>query len=535
MKNATNRLSRRGFLSRLSNTTALALAAPVGSSLAAETSASTGAFEVKEFGARGDGQTLDTGALQKAIDSCARSGGGTVHFPPGRYLSGTLLLRSAVTLDLEAGATLLGSPKLEHYPSIPGPVRSYTDNYTERSLIYGEHLSQVSLRGRGVIDGRGAAFKGSYKNRPYLMRLIDCQDVSVTHLTLRDSPMWVQHYLACEGVNIDGITVISRCNSNNDGIDIDGCQRVRIANCDIRSGDDAIVLKSTLDRPCKNVAITNCLLSSDCNAFKLGTESNGGFENIVLTNCAIYETRLAGIALETVDGAKLEGVTISSVSMSQARCPIFIRLGDRARPYQQGQPRPPVGSLRNVSISGVQATGADPVGCSITGLAEHPVENITLRDIRLEFTGGGKEADARKSVPEKPEAYPEYSMFGTLPAYGIYCRHARNLALEHVEVSCVTPEARPALVCDDVEQLEVSAWGAASGAGQASCLRFENVREALVYGCRAPRDAGVYLRVEGSRSSRIHLIGNDLSYASNPVETAPGTPLGAVSLNPTGP
>ena len=155
-------------------------------------------------------------------------------------------------------------------------------------------------------------------------------------LTLRNSPMWVQHYLACEGVCIDGIRVESTCNANNDGIDIDGCERVRIANCDIRSGDDALVLKSTLERPCRNVVVTNCVLSSLCNAFKLGTESNGGFENIVMSNCAIYDTRISGIALELVDGGTLEQVSISNVTMHNTRSAIFIRLGDRARPSRRG-------------------------------------------------------------------------------------------------------------------------------------------------------------------------------------------------------
>ena len=249
-----------------------------------------------------------------------------------------------MALHLEAGATLLGSPNLADYPpTIPG-LRSYADNYTERSLIYAENADRIALYGQGVIDGQGAAFKGPYKARPFLLRFVACRDVVMRDLTLQDSPMWVQHYLACEGVVIAGLTVRSRCNGNNDGIDIDGCTRVRIAHCDIRSGDDAIVLKSTLARPCRDVAVTNCILSSNCNAFKLGTESNGGFENITLSNCTMHDTRLAGIALESVDGGTLDRVTIQNVVMDQVRCPLFIRLGNRARSFQPGMAVPGLAS-----------------------------------------------------------------------------------------------------------------------------------------------------------------------------------------------
>jgi polygalacturonase len=497
---------------------------------ASQPNGSSGVFNVREYGARGDGQALDTAALQKAIDACAASGGGRVYFPPGRYLSGTLFLKSRVAVHLENGATLLGSRRLEDYPPTISKTRSYTDSYTERSLIFGEQIEHVTLEGRGEIDGQGAAFKGPYKVRPYMLRLIGCRDVVVRDLTLRDSPMWVQHYLACEGVRIEGLTVLSRCNSNNDGIDIDGCERVRIANCDIHSGDDAIVLKSTLPRACKNVVVANCVLSSDCNAFKLGTESTGGFENIALNNCTIYGTRLAGIALETVDGGTLDRVNISNVAMDNVRCPIFIRLGNRARLFTEGAPKPGMSILRNVSLSDIQAIGADPTGCSITGLPGHPVENVSLSNIRLSFAGGGKEADAQRAVEEEAEAYPEYAMFGRLPAYGFYCRHARNVRLDRVEVSAVAADARPSLVCDDVEGLRLSAWTALSGSDSGPDMRLENVRDAFVQGCGGQRTNGVFLKVGGKDSSAIRFAGATVSPTAALVETAPEVRKGAVTI-----
>jgi len=485
---------------------------------------------VRDFGAVGNGTTLDTKALQAAIDACAQAGGGSLLFPAGSYLTGSLFLKSRVTLYLEAGATILGSKKLDDYAVKLPAIRSYTDNYTERALIYGENLDDITIEGRGVIDGQGAAFKGPYKVRPYLMRIVGCRNIAVRGITLKDSPMWVQHYLACDGVLIDGIRVASRCNANNDGIDIDGCERVRIANCDIHSGDDAIVLKSTLDRPCRNVVVTNCVLSSDCNAFKLGTESNGGFENIAMSNCTIYDTRLSGIALEMVDGGTLERVSISNVTMRNVRNPIFIRLGNRARPFKEGMTPPGMGSLRHVRISDVQATGADGVGCSITGLPNHALEDVALENISIQSCGGGKAEDARREIPEQETKYPEYKMFGTLPAYGFFCRHAHGLRLSRVQVEVAEADARPSLVCQDVSELEIFAWRPARDGKADPAMILNDTREVFIHGCQAPPETAIYVRVEGKGSTKIKLLNNDLAGAARAVSLGPEVSPNAVTV-----
>jgi len=416
----------------------------------------TAVFNPSDHGAAGDGSRIDTQALQASIDACARAGGGTVLVPAGRYLCGTLFLKSNVTLHLAAGAVLAGSNRLGDYPVTTPGIRSYTDNYCERSLLYGENLENVTIEGAGTIDGQGRRFSGPYKERPFLLRLAGCRRVNVRGIAFRDSAMWVQHYLACDNVAIDGISVNSRANANNDGIDIDGCDRVRISDCDIRSGDDAIVLKSTLARPAKNIAISNCVVSSDCNAIKLGTESNGGFENIVINNCAVYDTRLSGLALECVDGGLLDRVQISNITMDGVGAPIFMRLGDRARPFEKNGPRPPAGRFRNVILRDVQAVRASRVGCAICGIPGHSIEDVTLDNIRLEFEGAGRPLHAHGAVPEYPDKYPEHTMFGVLPAYGFYCRHVRRLQFRSVRVIASRPEERPALLTDDVEGMEMS-------------------------------------------------------------------------------
>ncbi len=488
-----------------------------------------GLFAVTGFGAAGDGARMDTTAIQSAIDACARAGGGMVYFPPGRYLSGTVFLKSNVRLHLEAGAVLLGSKNLADYPATVPAFRSYTDNYTEKSLIYAERLENIAIEGRGVIDGQGESFPGPYKVRPYMLRIIQCRSVTVEGVTLKDSPMWVLHLLACDEVNVHGIRIHARVNRNNDGIDLDCCERVVISNCEIWSGDDAIVLKSTADRPCRNVTITNCVLSSLCNALKMGTESNGGFRNITITNCSVYETRLSGIALELVDGGVMDHINVSDITMEQVGAPIFIRLGNRARPFAEGGPTPGMGAMRNISIRNVQASGGNRVGCAISGIPGHPIENLSIENVRLAFVGGGTREDARREIPEFPDKYPEHSMFGTLPGYGMYCRHIRNLNLRNLSLGFAEREERHGLVCDDVEGFELSGTDIASVAAGEATVRLINVRDAFLHANRARTERQTYLQVTGAGSNRIRLAANDLDRAKKEYEASADVPAGAIN------
>ncbi len=461
-------------------------------------------FNVRSFGASGNGARLETRALQKAIDACAQAGGGTVYFPAGTYLTGTLYLKSHVTLHLAARAVLSGSRRLEDYPRTVPAVRSYTDHYTDKSLIYGEGLEQIGITGEGMLDGNGAAFFGPQIDRPFLIRLVSCREVSVQGITLRNAAMWAQHYLACDDVRLDGITVRNRCRMNNDGMDIDSCRRVRVANCDIRSEDDAIVLKSTLARRCEGIVVTNCRLSSDCNALKLGTESSGGFADVRISDCVIYDTRCSGLALEVVDGGALERVEVSNLRMYDVESPIFIRLGNRARRFKAGMTRPAIGTLRHVRIRNILATGADGIGCSITGLPKHPAEDIALENIRITFDGGGKGGRQSWHVPERPRTYPEYSMFGKLPAYGFYCRHVSGLRFEDVHLDYRKPEARPSLGCDDVAGLELAGWDGAVADRDRPGIRLIGVRNVTLHdGPKAPETGLPKIDGQGEKAKLI--------------------------------
>jgi hypothetical protein len=486
------------------------------------------------FGAKGDGKTLDTNSIQKAIDACAKAGGGTVYFPSGKYLSGTLFLKSYITLYLDAGAVLVGSKNLSDYPVTVSKIRSYTDNYTNKSLIYGEGLENIAITGRGTLDGNGASFKPSgdlrksdrfawFKARPFMIRIINCKNVLVKEVTLINSAMWLQHYLACEDVNINGITVNSRVNGNNDGIDIDGCNNVRISNCNIISGDDAIVLKSSLDKPCKNVTITNCMISSDCNAFKLGTESNGNFENITLSNCVIYDTKRSGISFEIVDGGTLDRVSVSNVTMNNVGTAIFIRLGNRARPYLENDskayfnrevaknilPKPGMGKLSNIIISNIQATNVGKTGCSITGLPLYSACNISINNVRLTFKGGGSDDLATREIEEFPDKYPSFDMFGVLPAYGFFCRHVKGLNMENIDLSYELPDCRPALYMQDVKDSRISDLKAFYEEGAESLIVIDSSQNIIISDCNAFKNIGALAAIKNG-SFGIRFINNNL-------------------------
>jgi polygalacturonase len=438
-------------------------------------SETTRQFNVTDFGAVGDGVKLNTVAIQKAIDACAAAGTGEVYFPGGTWLSGTLILKSHVTLHLADDAVLLGSTNLADYPEQIPAFRSYTDNYTTRSLIYAEKQTNIAIIGKGAIDGQGQKFPAirlPYHNRPYMIRMIECRHISLENFTIQNSPMWVQHYLACDHLNISGMTVLSReANFNNDGIDIDGCHHVRITGCYVDSEDDAMVLKSTSNRACENVSISHCTLSSLSNAIKCGTESNGGFKNIRISDCHIFDTWNSGIALAIVDGGTMDGVVISNITMNNLNNLLYIRLGNRARPFLADGPKPGPGVVKNIIINNIVATqvgnylppahtyrGFKPrfdghVPLIIAGLPEHPVENVSLSNFSIQYAGGSDLIEPTLPVPEAEESYPEYAMFGQVPASAAFCRHVKNLTLSHLNTSFLRPDHRFPLVCEDVDGL----------------------------------------------------------------------------------
>jgi polygalacturonase len=449
----------------------LAVAAPA----ARAGAPAAGRAEARDLGAVGDGKFLNTEVLNRAISILSRSGGGTLHFSAGVYRTGTLYLKSGVTLYLEPGATILGSTQLADYPENPPPRPTNRLEFGRYALISAEGQHDVGIAGRGRIDGQGSNPNFSkkdliargwlpvdaYLKRPYGLSFVHCRGVSVRDVALADLGFWCEEYLDCDNVAVVGVTVDSwKPDWNNDGIDIDGCRNVRVSGCSFRSGDDAICLKASY-RDCEGVTVTNCTASSLANGIKLGTASNGGFRNIAISNIALDGVQESGITLEIVDGGTLDGVTVQNIAMRNVTAAIFVRLGNMARSWTQGAGKPGVGVLRNVVISDIVAElsprGKPSTGGSITGLPGHPVENVSIGNVRIALRGPappGARIDPRR-VPEAEAHYPEHSMFGPLPAYGLYVRHVRGLALHNVVVTGGGSDGRPCVIFDDVGELDV--------------------------------------------------------------------------------
>ncbi len=520
-----------------------------------------GVWDVFAFGAKGDGRTMDTRAIQNAVDQCHQAGGGKVYLHSGRFLSGTIYLKDNVALYIEAGAVLLGSNNLDDYPIIPSKYPSYTGEFvTNKMLIYAEDAQNIGVLGRGLIDGRGDDWADgpygspSFSIRPRIIHFRGCDNIQVKDVTLYNSASWVQFYQSCRNLVIDGITVDSRENKdiekpryadvrgrNTDGLDLVDCEKVRVSNCYINSGDDAICLKSlSPDEACRDITISNCIVSSNASGIKIGTESAGTFEDITIQNCVVFDTRVDAISLMTVDGARLERVSISNITARNIKgAAIFIRLGTRNRPYRKNASVNTPG-LRDVLIENVQGTRISGFGCSVTGLPGAELENIVLRRINLEFEGGNRALDLdnrtqkdsgrsslsyeavmqeiNRDIPEKAEAYPRGEMFGRLPAYGFYLRHVRNITLDQVRLRFAEEDFRPAVVGDNVEHLEISSLKAEGTSKTPELIRLVNARDAVISSSSPLSDIPLFLSVRGEKSGKITFLNNDLRKAARKSE-----------------
>ena len=447
-------------------------------------SAEAADYTILDFGAKSDTTVLSTAALQQAIDACSEAGGGRVVVPAGHYKIGTIVLKSNVHLYLEQGATLYGSTDLKDYRPMKSDYVSLRTKTNTIQLIYADKVKNVTIDGYGTIDGRGRAFKKHSWNdegitRPHLLRFIQSEDITVKGITLKNSGCWMQHYLACDRILIDGIKVFNRNNYNNDALDLDGCHDVIVTNMIADSDDDGITLKSTSPRLCENIRISDCVVSSHCNAVKLGTETNGGFRNINISGIVVKPSSdqqekffgqwigSSAISLEIVDGGVLENVNVSDVTIEGTESPIFVRLGNRGRGYlsdgkdmEKIVPVDHVGRIKGIHLDNVQIRHAGSMGCSITGLPGYPVEDVWLSNITLHHQGGVT-ADELVHIhdsikDEKEKDYPEATMWGNLPAKGFFVRHARNVHFSNVVVATELPDVRPDIVRVDAEPL---AWG----------------------------------------------------------------------------
>ncbi len=441
-------------------------------------------YNASMFGVKSNGTTLNTTSIQKGIDYISANGGGRLVFYVGRYLTGTIYLKSNVTIQLEEGAILVGSTN---------PL-DYEQNFNWTALIFALDQHDVGITGKGVIDGQGfqvannlvdLIHKGVISDplkydrpretiRPQNIYFRGCRNIIIKGIILKDPGSWNQQYDQCRNLVVDGISVDSKSYWNNDGIDIVDCDSVSVTNSYFDAADDGICLKShSRDFICSNIFIHNNTIRTSANGIKFGTASHGGFRNIQIINNLVFDTYRSALTLAAVDGGFVENVVVDSLRSINTGNVIFLRIGER----QKGRK----GMMKNINISNVYAevpsskpdAGYNYEGpvedlprnvspSSIVGMPDAFIEDVRLRNIEIRHPGGGNPNYARigldelDKVPELAANYPEFSMFRELPAWGFFIRHAGNISFENVALMCESKDYRTAIVLDDVNGMTIT-------------------------------------------------------------------------------
>ncbi len=507
-------------------------------------------IDITKYGAIGDSTTLNTTFIQKAIDDCSKSGGGRVIFPPGRYLSGTLVLKDNVTLQIQKDAVLLGSTNVDDYRNMD-PFADGLGIDVGWALLVAVDAKNIGITGEGAIDGQGAKLKARqiladtrpesqrWGRRPFLLRIVRCDGVTVKDITLNYAAAWTSHYFQTRHLQIEHVKIVSVGVAHNDGMDIDGCQDVSIKDCDVISGDDALCFKTTSGKmACSNIVVSGLRLKSNQGAIKMGTESMAPFENIKISGCYIYQTNNGGIKLLTVDGAHLRNVEISGITMVEVKTPILVRLGSRLSVFRKGSDtKQETGTLENVVIRDVKAQAAanaqlmPPSGVLITGVPDHYITNLRLENIEIDLAGGGTAENARQAVPEAIDKYPEVKTFGPLvPAYGVWARHIKGLKLINITFHIGSNDLRPAFICEDAADIEINHCKIPATSGAEAIIRLEKVDKALISNTEVKGSAAAFVRIEGAGSSGVRVTGNTLN-GIKPVETSAEVKTGATVSN----
>lgn len=456
-------------------------------------------FNVLDYGAKADGITLDSPAVQKAINTCNETGGGTVFFPKGIYVLATVFLKSNVHIEFEEGTDILGALDFYSYEQqeeVDYPIyQDQSHTYFNLAMFVGKNCDNISITGKAKIDMRsiwdedGVRGESIRHRGPKCISLKECNHVQITDVDINNATDLAIYFAGCNEVDIHDVKMCVYI----DGISPDNCKNVKIYHCDVEAGDDGIVFKSsyTLNRldECRNIKVWDCKVKSRCSAIKFGTETNGGFYDIELSNIDIYDTRITGIAIESVDGAIIDGLTLKDIRMKNTNGLLFIHLGNRMRGPQGRE----IGEIRNVTLENITAQGPyEPYMCiphhyfaykdndylqypwifhssetdpenmkkegrytgwqlssNVCGLKDKPLKNITLRNVHFKVAGGVKTYN--KHVPDVAPDYPEIYVYGwTLPAKGIYFRHIDGLLLDHVTVESYLPDVREDFVFENV-------------------------------------------------------------------------------------
>ncbi len=421
-----------------------------------------GVFTPEQFGYV-PGETA-TASIQQAIDAAGQQGG-TVLFSSGTYCSGTIELKSHVRLLIRAGARLLASDRLSDYPEHHAKRLTVQDTSMgmHQSLIFAEGQEDICLCGEGILDGQGqpSRFPGAETaqgtpGRPFLIRIIDCRDVLVSGLTMKNAACWMQNYLNCDHLTLEGLTVRNHANYNNDGMDLDGCRDVLVRHCRVSSGDDALCFKGASQRPAERILVEDCDFYSACNAVKVGTDTQGDFRRVLIRRCRIgglaedpsglkHPCADSGISLEMMDGGVLEDFLLEDLTVTRAWSPFFYRLEDRGRVRPQ-DPRPGPGLLRRVCIRRIRGRGNGPRGSYMLGIPEQPIREIFFDDIHLTQYAWEGPVPTPGDFPDLRGVYPDAHMIddiGPSPACGLWARDVRDLTVRDFRIETEGKETRP--------------------------------------------------------------------------------------------
>lgn len=423
-------------------------------------------YNVLDFGAIGDGIAKDTKAVQTAIDSCSYHGGGRVIIPSGKkVVIGTIFMKDFVTLYIDNGAVLLGSPDISDYPEGTGKNMYKNEPHMNPCLIFAKDAKSFAIEGYGTIDGNGHLSNFTDETgRPMMIRFINCKDIHINDITLINPAAWTSAWLYCDEITVSGIRIHSRANGNGDGLDFDGCTNVRVSNCSFDTSDDSICLQASLpDKPCRNVVVSNCNFVSKWAGMRIGLLSRGDFESVAVTNCTFNNIDDSGLKIQMNEGGRMKNMIFSNLVMKNVPRPIFMTFCQQRACVDAPMEMYPMKTMENFIFSGIVADNRELDKNSaifITGMPDHYIENVTIRDVQFFVSGEGTEEDAKKEkvneytlevLDEVRKAWwPEFYGVGTLPAYGVYARHIKGLSMDNIRINTVSDDARPAIIFDDV-------------------------------------------------------------------------------------
>ena len=420
-------------------------------------------FNVLHYGAKADGITNDTKAVQAAIDACTKNGGGNVIIPAGKtVVIGSIYLKNFVTLYIENGAVLLGSPDIEDYTTDTHKNTYKNEPHMDRCLIFARDAKSFAIKGLGTIDANGHPkyFTKEKGGRPMMMRFLNCSNIQLKEVTLINPAAWTSAWLYCDQIVVDGIKIISRVNNNGDGLDFDGCTNVRVANSSFDTSDDAICLQTSRpDKPCKDIVITNCVFTSKWAAMRIGLASRGDFESVTVSNCTFHDIQDSGLKIQMNEGGEMKNMVFSNIIMKNVPRPIFMTFCQQRAGVDAPETMLPMKAMHSFSFNNMIIDNREldkNTALFLTGMPDNYITDIQLNNIQMTVSGGGTQEDSdKKGIKEYTLEtldgwWPEFNKVGTLPASGIYARHIDGLYINNFQLITITEDKRKPVVFDDV-------------------------------------------------------------------------------------